>query len=258
MRSLSLTRFSLWAIAVIILFSCNKKDIFTTEPLSDYLPTVVGKYITYRIDSTVFTNFGRNTEIHKYQIKHVIEAQITDNLGQTTYRVFTYQRDSAGTQPWQATSPDSYFITPYSDRIEVKDENNLRFIKLHLPVKNGNSWKGNKYLPHNPYELLYNFSNDDYMEDWDFYFDGASSSFSYRGQNYSDVYSIEEVDEFINVPIINPNDYASKNRAVEKYSKNIGLVYREYEMWEYQPNPSGQGGPYKTGFGIRMWMIDHN
>ncbi len=31
-----------------------------------------------------------------------------------------------------------------------------------------------------------------------------------------------------------------------------------YEMWEYQPNTGGSGGPYKTGFGITMWMIDHN
>jgi hypothetical protein len=96
------------------------------------------------------------------------------------------------------------------------------------------------------------------MADWDYYFNGGPSTFSYSGINYSNVYSIEEADEAINVPITVPTAYAAKTRAVEKYSKTIGLVYKEYEMWEYQPNPGGSGGPYKTGFGIKMWMIDHN
>ncbi len=61
----------------------------------------------------------------------------------------------------------------------------------------------------------------------------------------------------INVPITNPAGYASITRVVEKYSKNIGLVYREYKLWEYQPNTGGPGG-YQNGFGIKMWMIDHN
>jgi hypothetical protein len=96
------------------------------------------------------------------------------------------------------------------------------------------------------------------MVDWDFYFDGSSSSFSYQGQNYTDVYTVEQADEAINVPITDPTAYAANTRSVERYSKNIGLVYRELELWEYQPNPGGAGGPYKTGFGIKMWMIDHN
>jgi len=35
------------------------------------------------------------------------------------------------------------------------------------------------------------------------------------------------------------------------------MVYRKYELWEYQPNISGPN-PYSTGFGITLWMIDHN
>ncbi|HEY9663211.1 MAG TPA: hypothetical protein V6C65_32600, partial [Allocoleopsis sp.] len=82
--------------------------------------------------------------------------------------------------------------------------------------------------------------------------------FSYKGNNYTDVYTVEEADESFNVPITSPGSYGSKSRSVEKYAKAIGLVYREYELWEYQPNTGGTGGPYKTGFGITMWMIDHN
>jgi len=255
MKIFSFRWLCLAALTAFLFSSCNEKEEFTTAAISDYSPTVVGKYITYRIDSLVFTNFGRNTEIHKYQVKHQIDALITDNLGRPAYRVYRYIRDTAGTQPWQASG--SYFITVLEDQLEVS-EDNLRFIKLHLPISDGNSWKGNKYLPDNAYGSLFNFSNDDNMEDWDYFFDGGSSTFSYRGNNYNNVYSVEEADESINVPIVNTSSYAARSRAVEKYAKDIGLVYREYELWEYQPNPGGSGGPYKTGFGITMWMIDHN
>lgn len=261
MRFMSINRLSLLAIAVSALFSCNEKEEFVSDKLTEYtIPLAAGKYITYRLDSMVFTNFGRNTEIHKYQVKHLIDAQITDNVGRPTYRVFVFIRDSAGLQPWQA-SDNTYYITPLADQVEVV-ENNLRFIKMHLPIRNGFSWKGNKYLPTDtcggPYCPVYKFSNDDNIQDWDYYYDGEASSFSYRGINYSNVYSVEEVDEAFNVPITIPTAYAAKSRSVEKYSKNIGPVYREYELWEYQPNTGGTGGPYKLGFGITMWMIDHN
>ena len=255
MRFKSFIRFSLLAVTVFTVFSCNEKEEFQTEPLTDYIPLAKGKYITYRLDSMVFTSFGRTTEIHRYQVKHTVDSLITDNLGRPSYRVYRYLRDSLGIQPWQASG--SYLVTPLSDQVEIV-ENNLRFIKLHLPVRDGNSWKGNKYLPPNPFASLYNFSNDDNMEDWDYFFDGESSAYSYGGQNYTNVYSVEEIDESFNVPITNPSAYAARSRAVERYSKDIGLVYKDFELWEYQPNPGGSGGPYKIGFGIKMWMIDHN
>jgi hypothetical protein len=260
MRSLSMSRLSLLAITIFSLFSCTKKsEVFQTDALSDYLPLATGKYITYRLDSTVFTNFGSNTEIHKYQVKDSINAQITDNLGRPSFRVYRYMRDSSNANSWtdaQAwTNAGVYYITPLTDQVELI-EDNLRFIKLHLPLRDGFTWKGNKYLPADPYGPLYNFSNDDNMAEWDFHYDGDSSAFSYAGINYDNVYSVEEADEAYNVPITDPSAYAAKTRAVEKYAKNIGLIYREYELWEYQPNPGST--PYKTGFGIKQWMINHN
>ncbi len=250
MRFFTITRLSLLAIFAGTFFSCSpEKEEFTTEPLSDYMPLVVGKYITYRLDSMVFKQFGSVTEIHEYQVKHQVDAIITDNSGNQSYRINRYIRDAAGVQPWQVQIEGTFYITPKSDQIEVI-EDNLRFIKLHLPIRDGFSWKGNSYLTDDPYSPAgYNFSNDNDMEDWDFYYE----NFAPR-----DVYTVEQVDESLNVPITVPTAYASRSRGVEKYSKNIGLVYREYELWEYQPNTGGSGGPYKNGFGITMWMIDHN
>jgi hypothetical protein len=246
----------------VILFSCGKKnEIFQTEPLSDYIPLAVGKSITYRLDSTVFTAFGRVTEIHRYQEKDSIDAQVTDNLGRPSYRVFRYLRDSLGTLPW--TPIGSYFITQLSDKTELIDDN-LRVIKLHLPIRDGYSWKGNSYLPPDPYGPLYTFSNDDNMADWDFFYDGdIEATTVIQGKTYTNVRTVSQDDEYYVFPPTDPHPFISKTVSVEKYSKNIGLVYRQFELWEQQPNPSGVPpnityDPYRTGFGIRMWMISHN
>jgi hypothetical protein len=252
MRIFSLSRLFILAICCTAIFSCNEKEDYKSDAITDYMPMAAGKYITYRVDSLIFGNFGTVDEIHSYQVKHQVDAQITDNLGRPAFRVYRYTRDTAGLQPWQPTG--SYIVTLLADQAEVA-EDNLKVIKLHAPFNSGFSWKGNKYLPDNPYDPLFNISNDDNMADWDFFYDGGAASFSYKGRNYSNVFTVEQIDEVFNVPI-NPNSYASKSRAVDRYSKGIGLVFHQFEIWEYQPPSSG--GPEKTGFGITMWMIDHN
>ena len=257
----TLSRYCFILLLSIGILSCEKQtEDFETESLSEFVLTQPGKYITYRLDSTVFTNFGRNVEVRRYQVKHVVDAAITDNLGRPSYRIYRYITDSLATESWKPNG--SYFITVLDDQVEVI-EDNLRVIKIHQPFRDGNSWKGNRYLPTEPYDGYYNFSNDDNMEDWEYYFDGPVSSFNTGAMELNDVYTIVGADESFNLPITDPSSYAAKTLLVERYAKNIGLVFKEYAMWEHQPNPTGNPpnvsyDPYKTGFEIKMWMIDHN
>lgn len=262
MRLSLLGRFVPFLLITFLTFSCKKKvevidpTDYQKERLTELLiPLQAGKYITYRVDSTVFTNFGRTTEVHKYLVKHVVDAAITDNLDRPSIRMYTYITDSAAVQPWQPNG--SYYITVLDDHVEVI-EDNLRVIKLHTPVRASNKWKGNSYLGNDPYGSLYSFSNDDNMADWDFYFDGEPQSVTIQGNTYNDAYAVQEDDE--SDPVTGPSDYGSVNFAREIYSKNIGLVYRELTMWEQQPNftPPNTYDPYRIGFGIKMWMVDHN
>lgn len=263
MRIQSIFRLSLACLLALSLFSCNEKEEFTTDKLTDYVQLTPGKYITYRLDSLVFINFDHDPVIRKYQVKHVIDAQITDNLGRPSYRVYRYIRDSVDINSWtpaQAWVPNgTYFITPVGDQLEVV-EDNLRFIKLHLPVRDGFSWKGNRNLPSDPYGPVHEFNVDDNMEDWDFFYDGPLSPYSYKNFTYADVLTVEQANEAFNVPVTLPASYGSIARSVEKYSKGIGLVYRQYTLYEYQPDKVVPGGPNYSyhGFGVTQWMIDHN
>jgi hypothetical protein len=250
-----LNLFTALAFSILAFSSCDKEtDDLVMEDVSEYQPLKIGNYITYRLDSTVFVNFGRDMEIHSFQEKHIIDAQITDALGRPAYRVFKFMRDTAGTTPWAPAG--TYFITIANNTVEVS-ENNLRSLRLAEPIKQDFSWKGNRYLPTEPYASLFNFSNDDYMADWDFTYESLGESMQLKNHLVEDVLTIKHIDESINVPIVSPTAYASINYAVDKYAKGLGLVYQELEMWEYQPNPGGPSG-YKTGFGIKRSMIDHN
>jgi hypothetical protein len=431
MRNFTFPRICLLALSSLIFFSCkNEVENFSSDDVKDYIPLATGKYITYRLDSTVFTDFGRSTALRSYQVKHVVDQQITDNQGRPAYRIFRYRRDLVGTQNWEPYG--TYTITQLGDQVEVT-EDNFRYIKLHMPVRQDFSWPGNTYLPFNPYDNLFQFSNDDFMDTWNYYYENIHDVFKYNQQNLTDVVSVLHIDERIKIDTVDvisnratipknvtavylrgtgtdtvkitaqapdpgkeelviynqtniiaslngiaipaglgfnyqyangkwfyPNNlvappnplslprtaysatitgaatdtikintaqldtfkvksikvynyntstnnaycnfnaamnalpippgfgrqyelfggnwrmynnsnvllttpnyieslaFGSTNYSIEKFAKNIGLVYKEFLLWEYQPNTGGQGGPYTTGFGIKMTMIDHN
>ena len=98
MRILSVKLFSL--LILLSAVSCSEeKEQFETEAISEYtMQLQVGKYIIYRVDSLVFPNFGRSTEIHKYQRKEVVEAIYADNEGRPTYRINCYFCDTVSAQ----------------------------------------------------------------------------------------------------------------------------------------------------------------
>ena len=96
-------------------------------------------------------------------------------------------------QPWQPNG--TYSITVVDDHVEVM-EDNMRVLKIIVPVRDGTKWKGNTYLAEDPYGSEYTFSNDDNMGDWEFYFDGPlQSTATVQDHTYNDVYTITENDD---------------------------------------------------------------
>lgn len=245
---------SLFLSAVFLLAGC-KKEPETLQPAlpKDYLPLQSGKYITYRLDSTVYINFGQGTVLRSYQEKHVVDSLLTDNLGRPSYRVFRYIRDTAGRTAWKPGG--SYFVTVTANNVEVI-ENNLRFLKLAAPVGEGQTWKGNRFLPDDTYNAFYDFSNDDGMADWEYAYASTGGSLTLGGKVYTNVAAVLQIDESTNAPVANASLYGFKNYGTEKYAKSLGLIYQELTMWEYQPPSSPRPG-YR-GFGVKRSIIDHN
>lgn len=240
-------------LVAVLLFGCKReKEELKPEKPADYLPLQSGKYITYRIDSTIFTDFGANTVVRTYQEKHVIDAQVTDNLGRPSYRVFRSQRDSAGIRAWKPSG--SYLIT-VADQTAEMVENNLRFLILATPVKESTVWRGNQFLPDDAY-AAFDFSNDDGMADWEFAYTGTGKTAIVNGKTFTNVATVQQIDESTNAPVTNAALYGFRNFVTAKYAKGLGLIYEERIMWEYQA-PSAPRPGFR-GFEVRRSILDYN
>ncbi len=232
------------------LSSCKKEtENFTSAAVTDYYPLEVGKYITYNLDSTVFyINFNQQASVVHYQVQDRVDAQISDNLGRPAYRILRLIRKDSS-QQWAPSN--TFMVIPTASSIEFV-ENNLRYIKLQLPIKQDYSWKGNSSID------TYTFNPDvRYLEDWDYIYDSISMPLTINSLNFDSTIKVAERDEFLGQdPSIPGTQYAEKNYSVEKYGKGIGLIYREFLHWEYQGVTSQSPG--YTGYGVTLSIIDHN
>ena len=206
-------------------FCKKQRDQFSVMPVSAYYPTQVGKYIVYQMDSTVFTNFETTKEIHSYQVKDIIDAEITDNMDRPSFRIRRMIRDSAGTKPW--TDIATFMVTPLANSIEYV-ENNLRYIKLKAPVKENYFWQGNSYI--NAEGAL------SYLNLWEYNYINVDQPYSIDNTLIENTVTVLHIDESTGDPLSSPNNIASKNYSMEVYGKDIGLIYKDLIHWLYQKN----------------------
>lgn len=236
-------------ISAIILNACKKSDeVLNIASVNDYYPLQVGKYVTYNLDSTVFINFGTSQIVKSYQVKHVVDALITDNLGRPAYRIIRYIRNS----PAAAWNPDNTFMAVPTEFAMEFVENNMRYLKLKAPVRNAFSWKGHSFI--DTYSLN---SNVKYLADWDYTYDSVNVKQTLGAFTLDSTLKISQRDEVIGNPS-DPNSYHEINFGEEKYAKGIGMIYRNFLHIEYQPPTPGGGGGYRIGYGVKMTIVDHN
>ncbi len=232
-------------LLVLIFASCKKQsDELQITPISDYAPLTVGKYITYSLDSLVFISFGA-TEAHRfYEVKYLVADSIRDNLGRKAFRIVRYIR----TLPAGTFTPDNTFMAVNTGNGYEFTENNLKYLKLTLPIKEGYSWKGNSYI-----DVTSNVDNQ-YLFDWDYTYAAVDQAIpaSLGIPNIANSITVNQRDASTNLPVTPATNIASKDFSQEIYAKGIGMAYRKFVHWEYQISTK------YTGYGLTLKMIDHN
>ena len=239
-----------FVLCVLLFAACKKEsEVFDATPISDYAPLKVGKFITYSLDSLVYTNFGA-VEAHRfYEVKYLTADSITDILGRKAFRIVRFIR----TLPNGTFTADNTFLAVNTGNNYEFTENNLRYLKLVQPIRNDFSWKGNSAID------VSSLGTDlQYLFDWDYTYAKVGEPKTVGTFSLANTITVNQIDESVNLPVIPPGspnatNIASKDYSQEIYAKGIGMVRREFLHFEYQ-----LAFPGYIGYGIKLIMVDHN
>ncbi|MBS1949361.1 MAG: hypothetical protein JST47_16500, partial [Bacteroidetes bacterium] len=240
-----------FSVLIMLFSACKKKNIiYQTDQITDYVSLQPGKTITYRMDSTNFTFYGLITTVTTYTVKDVVDTVFMDNLNRPTWRVIRYITDTAQSQPWQ--NLETYTMTPTVQTLEMV-ENNLRYLKLSLPFTNGFSWQGNSYIGTSPNNNL----DLSYLSGWNYTYNSVGSSYNVIEGSIPNTLYVMQDDDY-GGDSTNISSLSYRTYSIEVYAKGIGLIYKDFLHWFYQPPNNTSSTGYRTGYGIRLNMIDHN
>lgn len=236
--------------------ACGDKKVEMTSPaIAEYFPMQPGKFITYRLDSTVLTQFGRDTTVRSYRVRDLVDAEITDAVGRKSYRIVRTISNATGTNPFVPTATFAA-IPEKTDWIEYV-ENNLRFMKLRFPIIEGFQWKGNSFIDANSIN-----SPVRYLADWTYQYQNVGEPFTVNGKTYPNTITILQRDEIVPEGPFNPNFFKQFDFSVEVYASGVGLVYKNFQHKVWQPPtppPDSRPGYWEDGsFRITLSALDHN
>ena len=253
MRKHSAYQYLFSIILALLLFACKKEmDTIKAEKIQDYIPLKIGNAITYKVDSTVFTNLGTIKTTRSYIMRDRVDSVITDNLGRPSFKIRRSTRSSIDTTKWDETY--SYLITFDSTKQRLESiENNLRFIKLASPVITGVQWNGTSFINTSGVPEL------QYLADWRFTYENVRRPFSVNGISYTETITVNQKNDSIGTPS-NKNFYSEVTRSREVYAKSIGLIFKEflYEAWQPANGSSAAGYYEPNSYGIKLTILSHN
>jgi len=191
---------------IVILFSsflllaCDKinSNLPPTQDGGKFFYPKIGQSVVYDVEDTEYELTGKFT-LKSYQLKEVNVSTFKGLDGKETLRIERYRRENES-QRWII---DSIFTAKKEIDKALKTENNVTYLKITFPIKEGLKWNGNAYnsLGNDSYEMK-----------------KVNQSFQINGQKF---------DNSITVVQQNDSTLVDLKRRMEVYSKGIGLIYQE-------------------------------
>lgn len=188
-------------LSVVFSSGCNKEEN-NDIPLIDYnyFPDDIGHWIIYEIEEIQIDAPSEVYDTSRYQIKEIIASEFLDNSNRVTLRIERYIREN-DTTSWEIK--DVWYANLLTSSAQ-KVEENIRYVKLSFPVALHKSWDGNAYNTYDEQE--YEITAIDTSE------------------TINDIF----IDSVLTVTQRDWESLIDKYYSVEKYAKNIGIVYKNY------------------------------
>ncbi len=229
--------------------ACTKQDTISSSfKAINYYPLAAGKVWIYRLDSTTTPDFGTSLVVHSYHVKDSVAGSFSDNTNRITWIVYRFITDTTEETPWQSLS--TYTVTPTQTDIEVLDDKNLRFVKLVTPVAPCKTWLGNNYIDTRSITSVFQ-----YLDGWNYAYTVVDSPYTTLAGVIDSSVTVFQQDETSPEGPFDPNYFQQRDYSVEVYAKNVGLIYKDFLHWIWQPGDQ-QPGAYQDGsYGIRLNLI---
>jgi hypothetical protein len=244
-------RFSQTILMLTLMLSgCQRTEEFVSAgEISVYQPFRIGSSVTYRLDSTVYASNLTSKTVRTHVIRLVTDATVTDGMGRTAWRIIRSIRDPYDSTRW---IPEvSFLAIPTTSTLEWIEQNQ-RFILMSLPIRDGFSWGGNRFI---------NTVSDpqrQYLDGWAYTWKSVGSPHAAGDRIFQNTATVELRNDSIN-DARDRTRYFSRDFARDVYAKGVGLIYREriHEVWQ-PPNGSSSTGYFEPGsHGIRMTYLSH-
>ena len=239
----------LFALLMAACQSEQKLEEYQLNAGYDYFPLVVGKYLTYQIDSTIYdpSASGTNKISTRIFAKEIVTDTFRDNLSQLNYKIERFER-RADTLPWAIKD---VWVAALTNQQAIRTEENIKFIKIIFPTKKGNSWDGNAFIDPNlsvqiAEESVQMFKN------WNYRTLTVDQPATINGKLYPKVMTIEQA---------NNENLIELRQSSEKYARGVGLVSRSMRILDTQKINQGSTAwalKAERGFEIEQILIDNN
>lgn len=222
-------RFILFLSASVILgFSQCTRDTLSVDEQEKYFPLQVGLFWTYTIDEIRYSPV-HPPESLSYQLKYEIIESFINGEGVEAFVIYVSTRQTSSL-PWIYQKTLSAYMKP---QYAVVTEPNGSFIKLQYPLRAKSTWDGNK---------LNVLDTDQYT------IEGVDVDFVTGDSNFSKCVVVNQSDE---------QSLLFKDIRKEVYSWNVGLVFKESTVVEFNTSNGLPGTEIVGGFYWKQVLLDH-
>ncbi len=240
-----------------LLMGCEEESLPVRPIDSAWFPLRPAQTWIYQVDSLLIQRLNnqivRDSSSFYWQFTL---AEASDTLGEEgQYFSLFRSRSSQPRGPWV---PDGTLQYGLEENRAVRIEDNLPFWVLVFPPRLGKEWDGNLgFDSDRPIRIAGEELRP--FRDWQYRYADQSERVILNGQEYEDVWQVEQADL---------EDILRLRRAEEWYARDVGLIYRAWEIRDTQCETCCAGildvcrdipwsGKTELGFVLKMQLIDH-
>ena len=243
-------------LGISLLFAACEDE--TAEPITDlgyeYFPLAVGQEAYYLMDSIVLRPQvgGILYDSVRLDVRETLVDTLHDQEGRRWYRGERYDRRVDSTA-WRFRQT---FLLRRDEARAYRREDNLEFVKLVFPVRADKRWDGHVAFDATREIEIAGQPVQVYL-DWEYVYQSADEPGDIEGRTYDSLTLVQGADY---------ENLLNRRLSIEGYAADLGLVYREMEVFETQCQICCGGNtglcldlPWRAkaeaGFIIKQWRV---